>query len=63
MRHFFPIKYPQDNLMGFFPKVGKHLTLKMKYSKSKEWYMSPLLTMPIGETTQTNDPFVDTYRC
>lgn len=63
MRHFFPIKIPQDNLMGSFPKVGKHLTLKMKYSKSKEWYISPLLTMPIGETTQTNDPFVDTYKC
>jgi len=63
IKHFFPIKYPQDNLMGNFPKVGKHLTLKMKYSKSKEWYMSPLLTMPIEETTQTNDPFVDTYKC
>jgi phosphorylcholine metabolism protein LicD/GR25 family glycosyltransferase involved in LPS biosynthesis len=69
MNHFFPIKKPQDELMGDFPKVGKHLTLKMKFSKSKDCYISPLITMPCGgeggtgKTTQTNDPSVGTYDC
>jgi hypothetical protein len=55
--------------MGDFPKVGKHLTLKMKFSKRKDCYVSPLITMPCGgeggtgKTTQTKDPSVDTYEC
>ena len=41
----------------------------MKFSKSKDCYVSPLITMPCGgeggtgKTTQTNDPSVDTYKC
>lgn len=43
---FFPIKYPQDILMGNFPNYGNHLTLKMKHKK--QCYISPLLQMECG---------------
>ena len=45
MKRFFPIKIPQDIMMGSYPNQGKHLTLKMGYRKKDECYISPLLDM------------------
>ena len=45
MKRFFPIKIPQDIMMGSYPNQGKHLTLKMEYRKKDECYLSPLLDM------------------
>jgi len=66
MDHFFPIKMPQDNLMGKYVKKGNHLTLKMFHDKKKDCYISPVLDMPCGgeggtgKTTQTyNAPTID----
>ena len=47
-KRFFPIKIPQDILMGSYVKHGNHLTLKMKYDKQQGCYISPLLDMPCG---------------
>jgi GR25 family glycosyltransferase involved in LPS biosynthesis len=62
MDHFFPIKMPQDMLMGNFPKVGRHLTLKMKWNKKQKCYNSPILNLKCDgeggtgkDTTQTYD--------
>lgn len=62
MNHFFPIKMPQDILMGNYPKKGRHLTLKMKWDKKQKCYQSPILDMECGgeggtgsQTTQTYD--------
>ncbi len=58
---FFPIRYPQDIIMGSFPTRGNHLTLKMKNDKEQQCYVSPLLDMPCGgdggtgESTQEYD--------
>lgn len=48
MEKFFPIKIPQDIMMGEFVNVGNHLSLKMKYDKRNECYISPLLSMECG---------------
>ena len=44
----FPITIPQDILMGNFPKVGKHLTVRMTYDRDQECYVSPVLDNPCG---------------
>jgi lipopolysaccharide cholinephosphotransferase len=48
MKKFFPIKEPQDIMMGSYVKKGNHLSLKMKYRKKDECYISPLLSMECG---------------
>ncbi len=48
MKKFFPIKLPQDIMMGEYPKKGKHLSLKMKHRKKDDCYLSPLLDMECG---------------
>jgi len=71
MNHFFPIKMPQDILIGSFVNKGNHLSLKMTHDKKQQCYLSPLLDMPCGgeggtgaQTTQTyNAPTVKTYNC
>jgi GR25 family glycosyltransferase involved in LPS biosynthesis len=47
-KRFFPIKMPQDMMMGKYYKQGNHLSLKMKFDKKKDCYVSPLLNMPCG---------------
>ena len=57
---FFPIHYQQDILMGSYPHVGNHLTLKMRKPK-KDCIRSPLFFMSCegdagtGKSTQTYD--------
>lgn len=71
MNHFFPITIPQDILMGTYYKHGNHLSLKMKYSKKDDCYLSPLLSMECGgpggtgeQTTQEYDaPTIPTFNC
>lgn len=71
MKNFFPIEIPQDGLMGYYPEIGNHLSLKMKWDAKKDCYISPILNMPCGgiggtgKTTQTDqdDPTIDTYSC
>jgi len=70
MNKFFPIKEPQDILMGSFPKYGNHLTLKMRYDKKEQCYKSPILDNPCGgeggtgDSTQTYDaPTIDEIKC
>ena len=71
MNHFFPIKMPQDMLMGSYYKIGNHLSLKMKYSSKNECYISPLLSMECGgeggtgtQSTQTfNAPTIKRLSC
>lgn len=70
MNHFFPIKIPQDILMGSFIKKGNHLSLKMKHNKKNDYYISPLLNIPqngpggTGNTTQEYDALrINTYSC
>lgn len=57
MKRFFPIKIPQDIMMGEYYTRGNHLSLKMKYREKDECYLSPLLYMecdgPGGTGTQT----------
>lgn len=48
MKHFFPIKEPQDIMMGNYVDYGNHLSLKMKYNSKDECYISPLLSMECG---------------
>ena len=48
MKKFFPIKIPQDIMMGTYVKKGIHLSLKMKYRKKDDCYISPLLSMECG---------------
>jgi GR25 family glycosyltransferase involved in LPS biosynthesis len=68
--HFFPIKMPQDMLMGNFPNHGNHLSLKMTYDRIEKCYRSPLLFMDCGglggtgQTTQGYDaPTINTISC
>ena len=71
MNKMFPIREPQDILMGSYPRKGKHLTLKMKYNKKEGCYESPILDNPSGgeggtgaETTQVYDAqTVDKIKC
>lgn len=48
MERFFPIKRPQDMMMGDYYKYGKHLSLRMKYREKDGCYLSPLLDMECG---------------
>lgn len=67
MKKFFPIKMPQDIMMGSYPHVGNHLCLEMKYRDSDSCFLSPLLDMECGgaggtgtQTTQEHSaPTVD----
>jgi phosphorylcholine metabolism protein LicD/GR25 family glycosyltransferase involved in LPS biosynthesis len=66
----FPIKVPQDILMGNYYKEGNHLLLKMTYDKKEECYKSPILDNPCGSTegtgpsTRVSDlPTVDKVSC
>ncbi len=58
IKHTFPIKEPVDLYIGSKVKVGNHLTLKMRYRKRDECYISPLLNLVCkgeygtGESTQ-----------
>lgn len=48
MKRFFPIKIPQDIMMGEYVKKGNHLSLKMKYRSKDECYISPLINLECG---------------
>lgn len=48
MNHFFPIKWPQDILMGSYINKGNHYSLKMKYDRKNMCYVSPLFDMDCG---------------
>ncbi len=48
MKRFFPIKIPQDIMMGEYVERGNHLSLKMKYRAKDECYLSPLIDMECG---------------
>ena len=58
IEHAFPIKEPVDIYIGSKVKFGDHLTLKMRYRKRDNCYISPLLNLVCegeygtGETTQ-----------
>lgn len=43
LKKAYPIKYPQDILLGTFATKGVHLTLKMKYSRVGGCWESPIL--------------------
>ena len=59
MKRFFPIRDPQDIMMGWYVNRGKHLSLKM--SKKDDCYISPLLDMPCdgdgGTGSQTTQEY------
>jgi GR25 family glycosyltransferase involved in LPS biosynthesis len=62
MNHFFPIKIPQDILIGNYHNRGKHLSVKMSWDKKQGCYITPLFNMECGgeggtgsQTTQTYD--------
>lgn len=71
MNHFFPIKLPQDILMGTYFKRGNHLSLKMKYRRKDSCYLSPVLDMECGgpggtgsQTTQEHEaPTIAEVNC
>jgi len=67
---FFPIRYPQDILIGTYPKHGNHLLVKMKYDSKQKCYISPLLDNECGgeggtgKSTQSYDaPTVNKISC
>lgn len=43
LKKAYPIRYPQDILLGEFARRGIHLTLKMKYARSAKCWESPIL--------------------
>jgi len=59
--HFFPIKIPQDILMGSYPKKGKHLSIKMKWDKKESCYRTPLFNMECGGEGGTGGQTTQTY--
>lgn len=66
----YPIKYPQDMLIGDNVKKGIHLTVNMKYVKKEHCYKSKLVGNPCegeggtGESTQEYDKTpVNHYNC
>lgn len=61
INHFFPIKMPQDMLMGNYPQKGKHLTLKMRWDKKDDCYKSPILDMECGGEGGTGSQTTQTY--
>jgi lipopolysaccharide cholinephosphotransferase len=48
MKHFFPIKIPQDVLMGTYYKKGQHLMIQSYYDKKEECYKNNLVTSACG---------------
>lgn len=48
LKKSFPIRDPNDILMGKYVKRGNHLTLKCKYDKKEGCYKSPILDNPCG---------------
>lgn len=61
---FFPIRKPQDILMGDYVGRKNHLTLKMDYDKKKQCYISPILDMECegeGGTGDTTQNYEDEY--
>ena len=71
MNHMFPIKVPQDILMGSYPRHGNHLSLRMKYRAKNECYISPILDMDCGgefgtgaaSTQQHDAQMIDEVSC
>lgn len=72
MKRMFPIRDPQDMMIGEYVNKGKHLLLKMKYRAKDECYLSPLLDMdcsgPFGTGSQTTQehnapPIKDRWSC
>lgn len=71
LKKSFPISMPQDELMGTFYNVGNHLSLKMKFDKKQDCYVSPLLKITCGgefgtgtNTTQIHGaPTVNKIKC
>ena len=67
----YPIKYPQDMLLGGLVNHGIHLSVHMKYDKSQQCYISKLLGNPClggeggtGVSTQNYDSVnVNNYGC
>lgn len=59
MKKAFPIKIPQDMMMGKYVKHGRHLTLKMKFRKKDQCYMSPILAVECGGIQATGDTTQD----
>lgn len=55
LNNFFPIKVPNDILVGYFPRKGNHLTLKMRFDKKEECYKSPVLDNPCGGEEGTGE--------
>ena len=57
----FPVKIPQDILMGTYYKKGIHLTLRMTFDKEEDCYKSPILDNPCdgpegtGQSTRVSD--------
>jgi lipopolysaccharide cholinephosphotransferase len=48
MERFFPITIQQDIMMGSYVNKGDHLSLKMKYRKKDDCYISPILDLDCG---------------
>ena len=48
LKKSFPIKEPNDILMGMYVKHGNHLSLKNTYDKKEECFKSPILENPCG---------------
>lgn len=71
IKKFFPIKIPQDMFIGNLYKYGNHLSLKMRYEKDNECYISPLLDMECGgeggtgtQTTQDySSTVIERWKC
>ena len=66
----FPIRVPQDILMGTYYKKGNHLTLKMTFDKKEDCYKSPILENPCGSeegtgpsTRVSNLPTINNVSC
>jgi GR25 family glycosyltransferase involved in LPS biosynthesis len=66
----FPIKEPQDILMGTYYNHGNHLLLKMKFDKKQDCYISPILDNSCdgpegtGQSTRvSNDPTIQEISC
>lgn len=61
MKRFFPIRQPQDIMMGSYISGRLHLTLKMKYNNRKNCYISPLLNMECGGVGGTGSQSTQAY--
>ena len=65
----FPIRMPQDILMGSFPNRGMHLSLKARFDKEQDCYISPILDVDCGgpystgalSTQEHESPHIKTF--